>query len=387
MYDVIIVGAGPGGASAAYTLGKAGLRVLVLEKETLPRYKACGGGISIVTLGKYFPFSFDLVIEDRVEKISYALGNQILSIPLPDRSMAMVMRDQFDLLILSHAKAEVEPGTAVQRVTEHSDFVVVETKDGRKYQSRFLIGSDGANSIVAKSAGLRRNKVLAAAIEAETPVSEEVLKHFHSAPLFIFGEIQPGYLWVFPKADHLSVGIAELHPKPGQLQSTLHRVMSRYGINLYDTQLHGHPLPIYTGREPIATHRVLLVGDAAGLADPFSGEGIRMAIKSGRCAANSILSNQVDQYQGWIDKHIGASETLGLGLGQLFYTLPRVCFNLGVRNPLATQAAMDLLSDRIGYGQVILRLFGTLPYSLMLRGAHALFSHSGVQNRKHNQAA
>lgn len=381
MYDVTIVGAGPGGASAAFTLGNAGLRVLVLEKETLPRYKACGGGLSVHTLEKYFPFSFEPVIEDRVEKISYQLGHRAQSIPLPDRRMAMVMRDQFDQFILSQAKVEVETGAGVQRVSEDADCVIVETKGGRKYKSRFLIGSDGANSVVAKSVGLRRKKVLAAAIEAETPVSTEVLKHFHANPLFIFGEIQPGYLWVFPKADHLSVGIAALHPKPGQLQSTLRKVMSRYDIHLNGVQFHGHPLPIYTGREPIATRRVLLVGDAAGLTDPFSGEGIRIAIKSGRYAAHSIVSNQIEQYQGLVDRHIGSSQILGLGLGQIFYTLPRLCFDLGVRNPLATRVVMDLLSDRIGYAQVILRLFGTLPYSLMVRGTQALFRHSGGQNR------
>ena len=381
MYDLIIVGAGPGGASAAYTLGEAGYRVLVLEKETLPRYKPCGGGLSVHALEKYLPFSFEPVIAERVEQISYAFGDQRLTVPLQDRSMVMVMRDQLDPFILSHARVEVEQGTPVQRIEEHPDYVVVETKDGRAYQSRFLVGADGANSIVAKSIGLRRNKVLVAAIEAETSVSDETLKRFSSTPLFIFGQIQPGYLWVFPKADHLSVGIAALHPKPGQLQSTLQRVMSRYNICLNDATFHGHPIPIYTGREPIATHRVLLVGDAAGLADPFSGEGIRIAIKSGHYAAVSILSNQVDQYQGFVDRHIGSSQILGLGLGQIFYTLPRLCFDLGVRNPLATRVVMDLLSDRIGYAQVILRLFGTLPYSLMVRGTQALFRHSGGQNR------
>ncbi len=92
MYDVLIVGAGPGGATAAYFLGEAGQRVLVLERETLPRYKACGGGLSAHMLEKQFPFSFDPVIETRVKSIAYALGGQAITIPLTDPSMRMVNR-------------------------------------------------------------------------------------------------------------------------------------------------------------------------------------------------------------------------------------------------------------------------------------------------------
>jgi geranylgeranyl reductase family protein len=363
LVDVIIVGAGPSGASAAYDLGEAGLRVVVLEKQSLPRYKTCGGGVSAGLLAE-FPFSFEPVIESRVNRISYAFKGQMVTIPLPDRQMQMVMRADFDAHILAHARVETHQDTTVTRVTEREERVVVETARGRVLESRYLIAADGANSVVAHSLGLRRRRSLAAAIEIEAPVPPEVMQRFADAPLFIFGEIYLGYLWIFPKKQHLSVGIGAFHPRPGKLQSTLERVMKRYGVSVAGLPVHGHPLPIYTRREKISTRRVLMVGDAAGLVEPFSGEGIRFAVRSGRLAAQAIASSQVERYPQWIRQKIGVNHTYAAGLALLFHHLPWTCFQLGVRNPFATHAFIDLFSNRASYPEVILRIFGSLPFFL-----------------------
>lgn len=381
LYDVLVIGGGPAGGAAAYFLGEAGQRVLVLEKEMLPRYKTCGGGLS-ATLLEQFPFSFEPVIQARVTEIAYALGQRWVSVPASGGPLCMVMRADFDAHLLAQARAEVRQGVCVRRVEESEEGIQVHAGDGQVFRGRYLVAADGANSSAARSLGLRQGKTLAAALEVEAPATPEAMRRFASTMVFVFGEIPRGYLWIFPKADHLSVGIGALRPKPGQLQAVLRRVMARFGISLEGLPLHGHPLPIYTRREPIATRRALLVGDAAGLVDPFSGEGIRFALKSGRLAAEAILSGQIDRYAERVYRQIGLEHRLAAALAQLFYRFPRTCFALGVRNPFTTQAFLDLLDDRAGYAQVIARMFGTLPVFFLAESLAALAGLVGGAERK-----
>jgi geranylgeranyl reductase family protein len=379
-YDVIVAGAGPGGATAAYFLGRAGRRVLVLEKERLPRYKPCGGGISAVLL-EQFPFSFEPVFESRPAEVVYSLRGEAVSVPLAGRPLRMVMRDSFDSFLLDRTGAEVRAGRPVRKVREEAGRVEVETADGEVFSAAHLIGADGANSAVARSLGLRRGKAPAAAIEAEVRVPPEALARFEGRLEFLFGEVRLGYLWIFPKRDHLSVGIGALLPGPGMLQKQLRRVMAEQGIDLDGAPLRGHPLPINLRRGPVCTRRTLLVGDAAGLMDPLSGEGIRPAILSGRLAAEAILAGRPESYAAAVERRLGRNRLPALFLALLFYLLPDFCFELGARNPIVTQAFMDLLGGRIGYPNLILQTFATLPVFLATETAAWLAGRLGGDSR------
>jgi geranylgeranyl reductase family protein len=361
MYDVIVVGAGIGGAAAAYFLGRADQQVLVLEKEALPRYKACGGGVP-KSVFRRFPFPFDEVVESEIAAACFSCsGRREIAFPLPAKPVAMVMRDRFDTFILSRARAEVRDSTAVVGVVEERDKVRVGTSDGQELAARYLLGADGANSVVARALGLRQRKVLGAAIEAEVQVDGWTLAEYAQTALFEFGAVPGGYLWIFPKKEHLSVGIAVFGKSCAHLRGILRREMSRFGIELDGTPLHAHPLPVHWYHERLATERTLLVGDAAGLVDPFLGEGIRYAVRSAHLAAEAIAKDEVRAYTPGVQQEIGVGLRRARWLAHLFYGLPRLCFLLSMRNPRMVQT-FDMLDERASYFDISkhipLALFG-----------------------------
>ena len=385
-YDVIIIGAGPAGGAAAFFLGQAGLRVLVLENEELPRYKPCGGAVSAALLAR-FPFSFGPVIESDITETAYVLGDRTARIPLPHGAIRMVMRDRFDAWLVSHAEAEVRTSSPVCHIVEDEDGVVVETAIGEQFMASYLIGADGANSIVASKLGLRQKRQRAAAIEAEIPVEPEVMVRFAASLTFIFGEVRKGYIWIFPKSGHLSVGIGTLRRERIDLKKTLERVMARYGISLEGAKLHGHPVPIYQRHETISTKRAFLVGDAAGLVDPFTGEGIRMAVQSAELAAEAIVAGDPARYQRSVHREIGRSLLVGGLLASAFYYFPRASFALIARNPFLTQAMVDLSSDRADYPAVVFRVIIGLPAYLAIEVAGAIARGiSGIVGRRQTRA-
>jgi geranylgeranyl reductase family protein len=373
-WDVIIAGGGIGGAAAAYFLSGTGCRVAVFEKQKLPRYKACAGGVS-KGAQKLLPFSLAPVVETEVTEVVFSLRQEEqFTQSLGGESTLMVKRAALDHYVLCKAQAEVIESTSIETVEEQGDRVRVRTQEGKCYEARYLIGADGANSQVAKCLHLRRNKPLGIAVEMEAPGTPELLERYRHCAWFEFGGLGNGYLWVFPKSDVLSVGIGSFGKTSVNLLARLKTEMARLGLPLDGLPWRAHPLPIHLRAETVGTPRCMLVGDAAGLVDAFLGEGIRYAIHSGRLAAEAILHDTVSNYSAMVKTQISDGLRRARFAAWVFYNHPDLSYTFVKRNYAFTRAFMKLLDGSATYRDLSI----CLPLSFV----QSLFFSNGNRARR-----
>jgi geranylgeranyl reductase family protein len=354
--DVVVAGSGPAGGSAASFLVQAGYKVLVVEKERLPRYKVCAGGVPSGALER-FPFSFAPVIEQWVQYMTFIHNQAQTTHRLPAESLAMVMRDRFDHYLVEQSKADVLDGHAVLNVLQEGEEVAVQIEGrSRPIRAGYVIAADGPNSRVARSIGLRRTRNMGTALEAEVDPEGAVQKSLQGRVVVELGKVDFGYAWIFPKSSHLSVGIGSMTKGTHSLPEHFATSMNKMGINLQSARMKGHPLPVYIKPEPMHKGRVLLAGDAAGLVDPLTGEGIRHAIDSGRMAAEAIIQGRVGQYTKRIDLAIGRDMGWAAKLANVLYSWPSPCFHWLVRNKYIFRIMIRIANGVLSYKQAIMRL-------------------------------
>ena len=293
-YDVIVGGAGPSGATAARGCARAGLKTLLIDKEKLPRHKACGGGVN-AKAERLLDFQ---IPEEIVERRAYGMRinywNRTNAFLKKHPITTLVSRDKFDKLLSEkavEAGAQLMEGVCVSAVSKEGSVQAVETSEG-KLRSKILVGADGVNSIVALR--VRRKLTafeLASLIEAEVPMSPgEIDDKFNGYLDIYFGNsVGLGYGWIFPKRDSLNVGIGSLLKVFKNPKKRFMEFLNKMKFPT-DVELHPHLIPLGDPKRPVVSDGIVLVGDAAGYADPLTGEGIYQAIYSGKLAAHTIAT-------------------------------------------------------------------------------------------------
>jgi len=276
----------------ARELRATGARVLLLDRAPFPREKPCGGGVN-VRAAALLPFDLAPVVERTVTGVRFSLRMRGDFTRRYGRPLTyMTQRSRLDAFLVERAVAagaELHERDGVRAVEAAADGVCVRTRAGA-YQTRVLIGADGANGVVARATGLDGPRDLAVAFEGNVPFPDGLPPRWQQTAALDLGLIPGGYGWLFPKGDHVNVGVGGWQYTGPTLRRRLDEITRHYGIA--PEQLHGlrgHHLPVRRRGASIARGRVALVGDAAGLVDPLSGEGIYAAIASGRAAARHAL--------------------------------------------------------------------------------------------------
>jgi geranylgeranyl reductase family protein len=298
LWDAMVVGAGPAGCAAAYDLAAASLSVLLLDHKDFPRAKACAGGLTSKAV-QALRYSIAPVVRKVVGRVRLE-GESPSSSPadavvLKSREPICVMTvraelDDYCLRQTIAAGACLRKIAGLRQIARRGDEVHL-LAPGETYRARFLVGADGASGQMRRlcAAGSWFSQGFALEVQTAAPAEEVDLT-------FDFASVSNGYAWIFPKGDHLNVGVYSLSPAAVLTRSLLlSYVKNRVGADTVDGVV-GQYLGIGAGENPAEyvqadlRDRVFLVGDAGGFVDPLTGEGIYGALVSGQAAAKAILA-------------------------------------------------------------------------------------------------
>jgi geranylgeranyl reductase family protein len=366
-YDVVVVGAGPGGSTAARFCAQAGLKTLLIEKERLPRYKPCGGCLSLKTI-HLLGLDLSTVVENTIcgVKFTYCLKDPFF-IQSNEPIAFLVMRDRFDQFLIKKALEEgagLLEGERVVSVADRGIRVEVELARGKKLRCEYLVGADGPGSVVAKSLSLSppQDDGIGMGLESEIPFEsvidfpEKELQLIH----LDFGRIPNGYGWVFPKREGLSIGIGGMAREGKKVNPRQYFVDFLKGLNYLDKakveRIIGHSLtPFYDERQRVSEGRFLLVGDAGHMIDPLTGEGIYYALRSGMLAAEAIIQSKEkgvspsDLYQTSVHAHIFENLKWALSLSHIVFRFTKLAYRTMQRYPGLADIYLQVLEGKETY--------------------------------------
>ena len=314
-WDVAIIGAGPAGAAAALAAAAGGARTIVLERAIHPRYKTCGGGLigtSLAVAGG----RISVPARDHIRAVTVTLdGRRAFTREDRDPLLAMVAREEFDDALRRAAVAAgatVQQRSTVRGITQDDGYACARLADGTGVRARVLVGADGSSGVSARYTGVRYEQV-DLGLELEIAVPPPVAEQWRGRMLLDWGPIAGSYGWVFPKGDRLTVGVIASRGQGERTRRYLRDFTVRLGLASFrPDQDSGHLTRCRGEGSPVRRGRVLVAGDAAGLLEPWTREGISFALRSGTlagaAAAQASASTGPEQLDRALDQYRGALE-------------------------------------------------------------------------------
>ena len=379
-WDVAVVGAGPAGLTAASVTAAAGARTVVLERAEHPRYKTCGGGLigaSLAAVGGQVA----LPARDQIRSATFTLrGKRELTRSDPEPLLAMVTREEFDAALADRAQqqgAVLRQQALVRAVEQAADSASVRLADGSAVTAKVVIGADGSSGVTARHVGAEFAQV-DLGLELEIAVPPPVARQWAGRVLLDWGPIRTSYGWVFPKGDVLTVGVIAPRGNGAATREYLREFTGRLGLDGYEAvRDSGHLTRCRTEGSPLRRGRVLVAGDAAGLLDPWTREGISFALRSGALAGEAAAKAAVadspaaaaaslDEYVAAVNASLVPEMRAGRTLLSAFTRHPGT-FHRGLNTPKGWRIFTRMCRSEASFADLVNRPSARLALSMLNR--------------------
>jgi geranylgeranyl reductase family protein len=368
-WDVAVVGAGPAGLAAASAAAAAGARTIVLERAVHPRYKTCGGGLigaSRAVAGGLI----DVPARDDIRSATITLrGGQEFTRSHGEPLLAMVVRDEFDAALLKRAEengARIRQRAQVRAVHQSDGYATARLADGSEVTAAAVIGADGSSGVTARHVGAEFDQV-DLGLELEIAVPDTVAGQWTGRVLLDWGKIPASYGWVFPKGDRLTVGVIAARGQGDATKEYLREFTGRLGLSGYEAvQDSGHLTRCRSDGSPLRKGRVIVAGDAAGLLDPWTREGISFALRSGALAGEYAAKGDLDGYV----TAVGATLVPDMRAGRTLlaaFTRHTGTFHRGLSTPKGWGAFVKMCRSEISLSEMVARPSARVALALLNR--------------------
>ena len=368
-FDIIIIGGGLSGSSTALHLSKKGYSVLIIEKEELGNIKPCAGGMAS-SMKKFLPLDIDEAIESKIKNVEFrwkASDNVIADIS-GESPFWIIRREKLDKLLLDEALkygSKILKPAKAENIKQQNKTWIIKCSNKDIYKSKFLVIADGSQSQWTEylNLGPRRLKfanTIAVRLKGLGNIPKDAVR-------FEFGFVKYGFAWAFPLKNSVNIGLGTfINNKLLEDETLNNKIIKSFGFENLSFKVKHKKLRIWNGISKLHGDRVIAVGDAASLCDPFLAEGIRPALISSRYAAESIdqcLSRNnydLNNYSTKIYKEWGRSMAWGKRIAQIFYRFPRTGYQLGVKRKTAPKRIAQILSGQMNYEDIAKRVINRL---------------------------
>ena len=368
-FDIIIIGGGLSGSATALNLAKRGYSVLIIEKNINQDLKPCAGGMAS-SMKKLLPLDIEEAIESKIKKVEFKWkgSDDVIADLSGESPFWIVKREKLDQLLLDEGLKYgikiVRPVIADEIIRENDKWIV-RCSNKCRYKSELIVIADGSNSQWAQhfKLGPRRPKFAntkALRLEGLGNIPKDAVR-------FEFGFVKYGFAWAFPLKECVNIGFGTfINDNLFTDEEKIKKIVRSFGFKNLSYKTINKKLRIWNGSHKIDGDKVLAVGDAASLCDPFLAEGIRPSLISSFYAAESIdqfLSQKVDHlncYTKKIQSEWGRSMAWGRRIAQVFYRFPRTGYQLGVKRKTAPKRIAQILSGEMSYESIAKRVIKRL---------------------------